>query len=75
MTYFKTIVTLKSGAHKIIRLTLGEVAHVVSEFKKFRASIFSDVVEITLNGITLCMNEISSWKFINEYTREELLTI
>ncbi len=75
MTYFRTIVELSNGCHKILRLTRDQVAHVVYEVNKFRRSIFRDVVEITLNGITLCLNEILSWKFINEYTREELLTI
>ena len=66
---------LSNGCHKILRLSRDQVAHVVYEVNKFRRSIFRDVVEITLNGMTLCLNEILSWKFINEYTREELLTI
>lgn len=75
MTYFRTIVELTNGCHKILRLSRDQVAHVVYEVNKFRKSIFREIVEITLNGITLCLNEILSWKFINEYTREELLTI
>lgn len=75
MTYFKTIVKLSDGCHKILRLTYAEVAHVVTEVRKFRASIFREVVNITLNGVTLCLNEVLSWRFVNEYTREELLTI
>lgn len=75
MTYYRTVVELTNGCHKILRLTYSEVAHVVSEVNKFRRSIFNHVVEITLCGVTLCLNEILSWKFINEYTREELLTI
>ena len=75
MTYYRTVVELTNGCHKILRLTYSEVAHVVSEVNKFRRGIFNHVVEITLGGVTLCLNEILSWKFINEYTREELLTI
>jgi len=74
MTYYRTIVTLTSGAHKIIRLTIGEVAHVVSEVNKFRKSIFR-TAEIVLQGTVYELSEILSWKFINEYTKEELLTI
>lgn len=72
---YRTVVELTNGCHKIVRLSYAQVAHVVSEVNKFRRSIFCDVVNITLNGVTLCMNEIISWKFINERTGQELLTI
>lgn len=72
---YRTIVELTSGCHKIVRLSYTQVAHVVSEVNKFRRNIFSDVKTITLNGVTLCLNEIISWKFINERTGQELLTI
>ena len=75
MTYYKAIVTMKNGVHKIVRLTYLQVAHVVSEVRKFNQNIFRDVVEITLNGVTLCLNEILSWRIFNEYTREEFLTL
>lgn len=75
MTYFRTIVTMTNGLHKSLRLSRDQVAHVVYEMDRFRKSIFREVKKITLNGITLCLNEIISFKFINEYTHEELLTI
>ena len=75
MTYYKTIVGLTNGRHKILRLQKNEVAHVVTEVRKFKNSIFREVVKITLNGCVLCLNEILSWKFINEYTGEDFLTI
>ena len=75
MTNYRTIVTLSSGAHKILRLSYEQVARVVSEVRKFQNALFREVRQITLNGVTLCLNEILRVKFINEYTREELLTI
>lgn len=76
MTYYKTILTLKNGRHKILRLMRAEVAHVVSEVRKFRTALFrDDERELTICGVTFTLCEIISWKFINEYTREELLTI
>ena len=75
MTYYKTIVTLTNGCHKILRLTKSDVAHVVYRFRQMRSSIFRDVVNVTLNGVTLCLNEIVSCRFVNEYTRDEFLTL
>ena len=72
---YRTIVVPTSGSRKILRLSYKQVAHVVSEVNKFRRNIFSGVKTITLNGDTLCLNEIISWKFINERTGQELLTI
>jgi hypothetical protein len=74
MTYFKTIVTTTNG-HKILRLQKNDVAHFVSELKKFRTSIFRDVVFLTLNGVSVCLNAILAVKFINEWTGEELLAL
>ena len=76
MTYFKAIVTLKNGAHKIIRMSREMVAHIVTEFRKMQHNIFNDVVIIEAAAEEfLCLNDIKSCKFINEYTREELLTL
>lgn len=75
MTNYRTIVGLTNGCHKIVRLDKGQVAHVVTEWRKFRRSVFREVVSLTLNGTTLCLNEILSWKFINEWTGEEFLSI
>lgn len=75
MTNYRTIVGLSNGRHKIVRLDKGQVAHVVTEWRKFRRSVFREVVSLTLNGTTLCLNEILSWKFINEWTGEEFLSI
>lgn len=75
MTNYKAVVTLTNGCHKILRMSIDQVAHVVSEFRKFQQSIFNDVVKLTVNNVTLCLNEILSIKFLNEYTRQEFLTI
>lgn len=75
MTYFKTIVTLTNGCHKILRLSKSDVAHFVFELRKFRTSIFRDIAFLALNGVSLCLNEILCAKFINEWTGEELLSV
>lgn len=75
MTNYRTIVELSNGCHKIFRLSYEQVAHVVSEVRKFKNALFREVRYVTFSGVTLCLNEILSWKFINEYTGEEFLSI
>ena len=75
MTNYRTIVRLSNGLHKTLRLDKSQVAHVVSEWRKFQRNIFREIVTLNLNDTKLCLNEILSFKFINEYTHEELLSI
>lgn len=75
MNNYKAIVTLTNGCHKVVRVSYRQMAHIVSEVRKFKSSVFNDVVKVVVNGLVLCLNEIISWKFIDEVTREELLTI
>lgn len=74
---YRTVVELKNGCHKIVLLSYSQVAHVVSEVRKFKAvkTLFREIRKISLNGDTLVMNDIKSWKFINVRTGQELLTI
>lgn len=71
MTNYKAIVTLKNGAHKVIRGAVDMVAHIVSEVRKAQKDIF--VPEGAVYGIALAL--IASVKFINEYTGEVYLEI
>lgn len=61
--------TLTDGSHKIVRGAIEMVAHIVSEIKKARKSIFKS--EEFLYGIAVAT--IVSIKTINEYTGEVLL--
>ncbi len=71
MTNYKAIVTLKNGAHKVIRGAQDMVAHVVYELKKSRNDIFAP--EGFVYGIAVAL--IASVKFINEYTGEVYLEV
>lgn len=73
MTTYKAIVTLKNGAHKIVRMTRDKVAKIVTEFRRMQKNIFSDVVLLTIGDVTLVLNDCKSFKFINEYTLEQLV--
>lgn len=75
MTNYRCIVTLRSGAHKILRMTRDVVAHVVAEFRKMQHCIFNDRVTVNVGGYTLTLNDVTSLKFMNEYTGEEFLTV
>ena len=69
------MVTLKNGAHKILRMTRDVVAHIVSEFRKMQKNIFNDRVTVNVGGSTLLLNDVTSMRFLNEYTGEEFLTV
>lgn len=73
--YYKAIVTLKNGAHKLIRVSYRMVAHLNAKFQEVKRSIFNDIVTVEICGYKLCINDILKCKFINERTHEELLTI
>ena len=75
MTNYRCVVTLKNGAHKILRMTRDVVAHIVSEFKKMQKNIFNDRVTVNVGGSTLLLNDVTSMRFLNEYTGEEFLTV
>lgn len=75
MTNYRCVVTLKNGAHKILRMTRDVVAHIVSEFRKMQKNIFNDRVTVNVGGSTLLLNDVTSMRFLNEYTGEEFLTV
>lgn len=70
MTNYKAIITTTSG-HKVVRGAIDMVAHMVSELRKARKSIF--VSEDYLYGIAIAT--ITTVKFINEYTGEVYLEL
>ena len=73
MTNYKCIVTLKNGAHRIVRITRDVMAHIVSEFRKFQKNIFRDVVLLELPAdVVLVLNNVKKMLFINEWTGEKL---
>lgn len=72
MTNYRCVVTLKNGAHRILRMTRDVVAHVVYHFRKMQQSIFSDRVVLTVNGQPFTLNDVKRMLFINEYTGERL---
>ena len=74
---FKCIVTLKSGAHRIIRMTIDKVAKFVNLFKEQQANVFKN--ESYLFDLSedeaLLMASVAGAKFINERTGEEFLSL
>lgn len=76
MTYYRCIVTLKSGLHKTLRVSKDMVAKICYEFREMQRSIWKDTIILCVrSGESLTLNDIISCKFINEYTREEFLTL
>ena len=77
MTHYKTIVTLKNGTHKILRLTKDMVAKFVYNFRQMQRNIFGDRIYLwsLYDDEYLVMNQVASCKFINERTGIEFLSI
>ena len=74
---FKCIVTFKSGAHRIIRMTIDNVAKLVNVFKEQQANVFRDESYLFYlsEDEALLMKFVVGMKIINERTGEELLTL
>ena len=68
---FKCIVTFKSGAHRIIRMTIDNVAKLVNVFV-FRDESYLFYLS---EDEALLMKFVVGMKIINERTGEELLTL
>lgn len=74
---FKCIITLKSGARKIIRLTIDKVAKFVTLFREQQEHIFKNesyLFELSADECLL-MSAVTGAKFINESTGQEFLSI
>lgn len=74
---FKCIVTLKSGAHRIIRMTIDKVAKFVNLFKEQQTNVFKDESYLFFlsEDEALLMASVAGAKFINERTGEEFLSL
>ena len=74
---FKCIVTLKSGAHRIIRMTIDKVASFVYLFRSQQNHPFAQESYIFGLGADeyLLMSQVSSAKIVNERTSKEFLTL
>lgn len=74
---FRCIVTLKNGAHKVLRMTIDKVSRFVYLFRSQQSNPFSDESYLfdLYNDEFLLMASVAGAKFINERTGEELLSI
>lgn len=72
---FKLIVTLKNGAHKVLRMTRQMVAHIVSQYEKMKRDIFDVRFSVEVGGELLVLNDCSRLKFLDERTGIEFLTL
>ena len=73
---FKCVVTLKSGAHKVVRMAVDKVARFAAAMRDLHTSpwLSSRYIDF-FQSIGVDFREISSCKFINERTGETLITI
>ena len=74
MTYFRCIVTLRNGAHKILRMTRDVMATMVTAFRSAQKSPWlikrhADLFE----RFGLTPSQVLCLLFINEYTGEKLV--
>jgi hypothetical protein len=73
---FKCVVTMKNGAHKIVRMAVDKVAKFAAAMRDLHASPWlSQRYKEFFDSMEIDFSEVSSCKFINERTGEELLTI
>jgi len=74
---FKCIITLKNGAHKIVRMTIDNVARLVNVFKEQQANVFQDESYLFYlsEDEALLMKFVVGMKIINERTGQELLSL
>lgn len=73
---FRCIVTLASGAHRIIRLSIDKVAIFNAAMRQFRDfGMLTERYATFLNELQLAASDIISCRVINERTSRELLTI
>ena len=71
---FKCVVTLKSGAHKVVRMAVDKVARFAAAMRDLRTSPWlSQRYEEFFRSIEIDFREITSYKFINERTGDVLL--
>ena len=73
---FKCIITLKNGAHKIVRLTIDKVASVTCAVRDLKnVGIVSKRHVDLLRQLEIQAYQIAGCRFINERTGQELLSL
>ena len=74
---FKCIITLKSGARKIIRMTIDNVAKFVTLFREQQELAFKNESYLFKFSADECllMSAVDGARFINERTGQELLSL
>lgn len=74
---FKCIITLKSGARKIIRMTIDKVAKFVTLFREQQELAFKNESYLFKFSADECllMSSVDGARFINERTGQELLSL
>lgn len=73
---FKCIITLKNGAHKIVRMTIDMVASVTCAVRDLKniGLVSKRHIEI-LKELEIQAYQIAGCRFINECTGQELLSL
>lgn len=73
---FKCIITLKNGAHKIVRMTIDKVASVTCAVRDLKSIglVSKRHIEI-LKELEIQAYQIAGCRFINERTGQELLSL
>lgn len=74
---FKCIITLKSGARKIIRMTIDKVAKFVTLFREQQELVFKNESYLFKLSADECllMSAVDGARFINERTGQEFLSL
>ncbi|MBQ9655947.1 MAG: hypothetical protein IJV38_07990 [Prevotella sp.] len=73
---FKCIITLKNGAHKIVRMTIDKVASVICAVRDLKnVGIVSKRHVDLLKQLEIQAYQIAGCRFINERTGQELLSL
>ena len=73
---FKCIITLKSGAHRIIRMTIDRVAKFnAAMLQQRQVGLLSRRYAEFMNELELAARDILSCRIINERTGHELLSL
>ena len=73
---FKCIVTLKNGAHRIVRMTIDKVAKFTAAMRMLKESPWlTRRYEDFFKELDINADDVAHCKFINEWTGETLLSI
>lgn len=72
---FHCVITLNSGLHQTLRVALHVVAHIVTEFKKYKNDIFKRVAILVVNGQAIVLNNVKEMKFVHENGGAEFLSL